>query len=254
VQQVADGVFHVSGSAVNWYLVSDGQALTLVDCGYPGDIGAVAASIRELGRSPGDVQAVLLTHAHVDHSGGLNHLWEEYRVPVFMHPLEVPNARGQQREQATPLDVVRRAWRPRVARWAVHVVRAGGTKRQVINHAQEFGATGALDLPGAPVPIHCPGHTSGHTAYLLPSVGALLTGDALVTGHAISGRRGPQQLPAFFANSPSTADESMDRLAHAEAEVLLPGHGDPWRGDPAQAVAMAREQATPGANHERNSR
>jgi glyoxylase-like metal-dependent hydrolase (beta-lactamase superfamily II) len=36
------------------------------------------------------------------------------------------------------------------------------------------------------------------------------------------------------------ASESLARLEELEADVLLPGHGDPWTGSPADAVAQAR--------------
>jgi glyoxylase-like metal-dependent hydrolase (beta-lactamase superfamily II) len=238
--QVSANVFHVAGSSVNWYLIRDGDALTLIDCGYPGDAEAVEASVREISHRPADIQAVLVTHAHVDHIGGLVSLSGRFRIPVYVHPLELANARGTQREQASPMDVARRAWRPSVARWAVHVIRAGGTARPVLDQAQVFPTAGALDLPGAPLPIHCPGHTSGHVAYHLPEEGALVTGDALVAGHAISARRGPQMLPEFFASSPGTALTSLTRLAEVDADLILPGHGDPWRGAASEAVELAR--------------
>lgn len=243
IEQVADDVFRVDGGAVNWYLVRDGEHLTLFDTGYPNDTPMLEESIRRLGHRVEDVQAVLLTHSHVDHSGGLNHLWDEYRIPVFMHPLEVAIARGLRHEQATPLDVACRVWRPRVAKWCRHVLQAGGTQKVVVEHARAFPNAGALDLPGAPVPIHCAGHTSGHTAFLLPGSGVLITGDALNTGHSITKHVGPQVLPAFFAHDPREAYVTLDRLAREDANVMLPGHGDPWRGDLAAAVADAREHA-----------
>lgn len=243
LEQVADGVFRVAGSSVNCYIATDGAHLTLFDTGYPDDIGMLEGSIGHLGYQVRDVQAVLLTHAHIDHCGGLNHLWHAYRIPVFMHPLEVAIARGLRREQATPWDVASRVWKPRVATWCRHVIQAGGTQKIDVTHARAFPRAGALDLPGAPVPIHCGGHTSGHTGYLLPGSGALITGDALDTGHAISRRVGPQVLPAFFAHNPKQTYATLDRLAHADADLVLPGHGSPWRGTLSRAVAEARHLA-----------
>jgi glyoxylase-like metal-dependent hydrolase (beta-lactamase superfamily II) len=39
----------------------------LIDAGYPGDRDDVLDSLRHLGYLPGDVRAILLTHAHIDH-------------------------------------------------------------------------------------------------------------------------------------------------------------------------------------------
>ncbi|MEU4651445.1 MBL fold metallo-hydrolase [Nocardia fluminea] len=243
VEQVADKVFRVGGSSVNCYIAREGRQLTLFDTGYPHDAARLEDAIRQLGHRVEDVQAVLLTHAHVDHSGGLNRLWDAYRIPVYMHPLEVAIARGLRHEQATPWDVARRIWKPRVALWCRHVVQAGGTQPVAITHARAFPRAGALDLPGSPVPVHCAGHTSGHTAYLLADSGALITGDALNTGHAISSRVGPQVLPGYFSQDPKHAYLTLDRLAREDADLMLPGHGLPWRGELARAVAEAREHA-----------
>ncbi len=40
----------------------------------------------------------------------------------------------------------------------------------------ETFTTDALDIPGRPVPVPTPGHTSGHSAFHLPERGALLVG------------------------------------------------------------------------------
>ncbi|MDP9429592.1 MAG: MBL fold metallo-hydrolase [Actinomycetota bacterium] len=91
-------------------------------------------------------------------------------------------------------------------------------------------AGGELDLPGGPVPVPTHGHTSGHTAFSLPRVGVVLTGDALVTGHPTSARRGPQLLPRFFSSDPDRTVAALDALDRLDADVVLPGHGEPFRG------------------------
>lgn len=72
VVEVAEHVFLVRGSNVNWYLLREGTDLTLVDAGYPGDLDWVEESVRSLGRRPEDIGAILLTHAHVDRMGAIN--------------------------------------------------------------------------------------------------------------------------------------------------------------------------------------
>lgn len=243
VEQVADGVFHVAGTDVNWYLLKEGTDLTLVDAGYPGDLDRVLASIEAVGCRPGDVTAVLLTHAHVDHMGAVNHLHEAHGTPVYMDPVEVPHARRERLEQAGTMDVVRQIWRPGVLPWSMRISRAGATRDVRLLHAEPFPNAGELDLPGRPVPVATHGHTSGHSAYLVPGAGAVATGDGLVTGHAVSRVTGPQLIPGWFDHAPIDPYDGLAPLEGLAADLLLPGHGDPMRVPIADAVRAARSTA-----------
>ncbi|MBB3676949.1 MBL fold metallo-hydrolase [Modestobacter versicolor] len=240
VQQVADDVFRVDGGIVNWYLVRDGRDLTLVDAGYPGQADDVESSIRLLGHDPGDVRALLVTHAHVDHIGAAGPLHARYGTPAYCSAAEVPHAHREFLQQATPVQVLANAWRPGVLPWAVRVLRLGGTRPTAVPHARPFPGAGPLDLPGGPVPVATPGHTVGHSAILLPGSGAVLTGDGLVTGHPTSRRTGPQLLPAFFDHDEAATAAALGPLAGLDADLVLPGHGEPWRGRVERAVALAR--------------
>ncbi len=238
VTEVTRDVFAVQGTDVNWFLLRDGKELTLVDSGYPGDTDAVLASISELGLRPDDLRAVLLTHAHVDHMGAINHLHERYGVPLFTDAVEVAHARRERLEQAGRADVLRNIARPGVLPWALRISRKGATKPLSLPHAQPFPDAVPLDLPGAPVPIATHGHTSGHTAYFLPGAGAVITGDGLVTGHATSRVQGPQVLSAMFNHGDVVA--ALDPLEPLAADLVLPGHGPVTRMPIAEAVARAR--------------
>lgn len=44
VRQVADGTYLVHGGNTNWVILTDGDAVTLVDTGYPGDRRALLDS------------------------------------------------------------------------------------------------------------------------------------------------------------------------------------------------------------------
>jgi glyoxylase-like metal-dependent hydrolase (beta-lactamase superfamily II) len=165
VALVAEGVFSVRGALVNWYLLEDGPDLTLVDAGYPGDADDVEASIALTGHRPEDVRAVLVTHAHADHLGGVPRLHAVHGISAYADPVEVAHAHREHLEQVTVPEVLAHAWRPRVAVWALRALRRGGTRDVRAAHVLPFPAGGALDLPGAPVPVPTHGHTSGHTAF-----------------------------------------------------------------------------------------
>jgi glyoxylase-like metal-dependent hydrolase (beta-lactamase superfamily II) len=99
-----------------------------------------------------------------------------------------------------------------------------------------------LDLPGDPRIIHTPGHSPGSIAVHSPRVNALFVGDAMTTRHVLTGSIGPQ--PAPFTLDPDSALSSLDRWSGIEARWVLPGHGYPWDGGVAEAVARIRDAAT----------
>jgi glyoxylase-like metal-dependent hydrolase (beta-lactamase superfamily II) len=239
--QVNDTVYLAQGHAVNWTLVIDGTGVMLIDAGYPGDREAVLASLGQLGYGPGDVRAILLTHAHIDHLGSAIRFAGEHGTPVYCHADEVGHAKREYLEQVSVFDVALRIWRPRWAVWGAHVVRSGGLVRDGIPSTRPLTAEVAAGLPGHPMAIATPGHTGGHCSYVVD--GVLASGDALITGHPLLRHRGPQLLPAVFSHSQANCLRSLNALALLNTEVLLPGHGDVWRGPIREATEAALQRA-----------
>ena len=68
----------------------------------------------------------------------------------------------------------------------------------------------------------------------------VFSGDALVTFDPYRRRRGPRLLIKGVNEDNARARASLDQLAELNAQVLLPGHGEPWRDGVAAAVAEAR--------------
>ncbi|MET9736123.1 MBL fold metallo-hydrolase [Streptomyces sp. NPDC006458] len=243
VQQVADGTYLVHGSNTNWVILAEGDAVTLVDTGYPGDRERLLDSLAQIGSRPETVAAVLITHAHNDHLGSAEYLRSAYGTPVHLHEAEVPHARREFLHQVNVGTVLANGWRPGVLPWAVHALRVGGTAHVPVAAPEVFPADGPLDLPGRPVPVHTPGHTLGHTVFHLPDRGAVLSGDALVTGHATSRMKGPQMLLDMFHHERARALGSLETIAGLDADLLLPGHGPVHRGSVPTAARQARALA-----------
>lgn len=243
VRQVTDGTYLVHGSNTNWVILTDGDSVTLVDTGYPGDRQLVLDSLAQVGSSPEAVAAVLITHAHNDHLGSAEYLRSAHGTPVYLHEAEVPHARREFLQQVTVAEVLKNAWRPGVLPWMVHALRSGGTEQHPVTAPEPFAGAGPLDLPGRPVPVHTPGHTTGHCVYHLPDAGIVISGDALVSGHPTSRIRGPQLLPDMFHHERDRAMTSLDVLEALDADVLLPGHGPLHNGPICEAARHARERA-----------
>jgi glyoxylase-like metal-dependent hydrolase (beta-lactamase superfamily II) len=240
--QVADHV-HLAGTGLaNWGLLTEGDAVTLVDAGYPGDHVRVLESLDRIGRRIEDVQAVVVTHAHIDHVGSLPRLLEASGASVYMSETETHHARREYLQQASERDVALESLRsPRTLSWALRIVAVGALKDVSLDDPLPCAPGVALDVPGRPVPVPTPGHTSGHNAYHLPDVGAVFAGDALVTAHPTTSAQGPQLLKGFFAHDAAEAVRTLDAIGALYGELLLPGHGPVWRGRLARAVEQARD-------------
>ena len=67
--EIADGIHALGSEVVNWYLVEEDGRLTAVDAGLPKFRETLEADLRAIGRAPGEVDAVVLTHSDSDHTG-----------------------------------------------------------------------------------------------------------------------------------------------------------------------------------------
>jgi len=234
---VTDHVHLARTALVNWTIVSGESGVMLIDAGFPGSRDEVLTSLRTLGFSPGDVLAILLTHAHIDHLGSATWFAATHGTPVYCDPDEVGHARREYLQQVSPAALMSQAWRPRWLAWSAQVALKGGLVRDGVPTARALTGDIAAGLPGQPVPIPSPGHTSGHCSYLVE--GVLVAGDALITGHPLARRRGPQLLPSMFNHSDADCARSLEVLSATGVDRMIPGHGDLWVGPIAEAVRHA---------------
>ncbi|MDX1509847.1 MAG: MBL fold metallo-hydrolase [Nitriliruptorales bacterium] len=243
IQQVADGVHFVEGSHTNFALVVEGEAVTVIDTGYPRDRRRVLAAIESIGRTPSDCDALLITHCHVDHTGCAEWLRTEAVLDVHCHADEEFQVTGGIKQQISPGALLTRLFKPNVASFTMNAVLAGGLYRRPVRAVSTFGDGDTLDVPGAPVAVHTPGHTSGHASFHLPGRGVLVAGDALCNVNLWDPTDiAPQMVPPPFVHDWDESVRSLDRLAGLEASVVIPGHGEPWRGSPAEAVELAKRR------------
>ncbi|WP_288027297.1 MBL fold metallo-hydrolase [Arthrobacter sp.] len=114
--ECADGVFFIEGPASNWIILRDGREFSVIDSGYPGDVGDFVKSIRQLGLEPRNMAALLVTHGHVDHTGAARMLSDNFHIAVLSGAAEHGQMIGRERNQVSPRHILVKAWQPRVRR------------------------------------------------------------------------------------------------------------------------------------------
>jgi len=237
--QVAPGVHRLGNALVNCYLIEDGNRMTLVDGGLPGFRPQLVEYLRSRGSSLADIDAVILTHAHSDHTGMAEQVRTDAPATVHVHELDERMARtGKVHKRAGSMLPYFR--HPAVYKLFVVAGRLGAARTPNIAELETF-TEGDLDVPGRPRIIPTPGHSPGHVAFHLPDRGVLIAGDALCTYNPLTGKRGPQLMPRAFGFDIGQAQASLAALERIDAGTVLFGHGEPWTDGPAVAVQRARE-------------
>jgi hydroxyacylglutathione hydrolase len=145
------------------------------------------------------VEAILLTHAHFDHIGGVDDLRRRFGCPVYLHALEkdwlgdpVKNGSARWTDVTGP-----------IAAGVPDVFFEDGQKLELLGETFEV--------------LHTPGHSPG-------SVG-LLCGDLLFAGDALFRRSvGRTDLPG--GNADALARSIREKLyVLPDGVIVLPGHG-----------------------------
>jgi glyoxylase-like metal-dependent hydrolase (beta-lactamase superfamily II) len=234
----ATGIHRVEDSFTNWYLVEDGDRVTVVDAGVPASWESFRGMLGRIGRSPDDVDAVVLTHAHFDHVGFAERARRELGVPVWVHENDVPLTKHPWRYDHE---------RPRSYYFATQVKAAPIVATFLRNRAfwpapiAEVNrySTGTLPVAGSPRVVFTPGHTLGQCALHFPDRDAVIVGDAFVTLDPYTARTGPRVVARAATADSERALSSLDALAETGAKTAFVGHGEPWTG----GVEAACEQA-----------
>ncbi|MGW2488413.1 MBL fold metallo-hydrolase [Streptomyces sp. NPDC001606] len=210
------------------YLWSDGEESTLIDAGPVGSGRVIAEALTALGRAPGDVRRIVLTHFHEDHAGGAGEFAALSGAEVLAHPLDAPFVRG---ELAGPP--------PRLVEWERPLHAAALAALPGDPPVPPPAVTGVpdgavLDFGGGARVVHVPGHTDGSIALFLPDEGVLFTGDT-VAASPVDGT----VIPGVFNLDRPRLLDSLGRLAGLDADVACFGHGDPVLGGAAAALRGA---------------
>lgn len=232
-QEVTADLAMVRTAFANAYLYgpanAEDRAWVLIDTGVPGFTSMLKRAIETRFGAGSRPSAIILTHGHFDHVGGIEQLVQEWEVPAYAHPMELPYLTGK--SSYPPGD-------PAVGGGAIAMLSPLYPRGPIDlgPHVQPLPEDGSVPGMAGWRWIATPGHSPGHVALFRDADRTLIAGDALVTVKqesalaVISQHTEVNGPPAYFTPDWGQARQSFRVLAALEPEIIAPGHGIPLRG------------------------
>jgi glyoxylase-like metal-dependent hydrolase (beta-lactamase superfamily II) len=227
-KEIAAGVYWLQVSIANIYFIRSGDSWSLVDTSIPNRGAQIRQAAEALFGAGATPQSIVLTHAHVDHSGSALELARAWRRPVHLSAGEMPFVDGKTFYPEPDPSV------GGFMSWMIRVMPARTVDLE--DAARSFNAGEAL--PGLPdwEVVSTPGHSPGHVSFFRSNDGTLIAGDAFATVNLDSlwdilrKRQEISRPPTPPTCNWPAARESVRTLAALNPSVLACGHGIPITG------------------------
>jgi hydroxyacylglutathione hydrolase len=234
MKEIAPNLYLLRGfppGAFNVYVIRVGSGWILVDT-------ATRHSRRRILRQlPGELEAILITHAHRDHAGSMHAIATETGAPVWAGERDAAALEGK-----APEPIPERHKDHTVNRLLAGWWRDPHPVGRRLREGEELGAGFAV--------IDFPGHTPGQIGLWRESDRTAVCADVMRNMDVLTGRRQLGEVPGIFTVDVAEARRSIRKLAALEARTICFGHGPPLTKNTAQritefAVDLPPEQPQP---------
>lgn len=212
------------------YVVDCDEPL-LIETGYPNGVDVLRDGLEEVGVDPSDLAHAVISHVHIDHSGGAAALVEANPdLRVYIHEVTASHLL----DPAALTDSSRDAM-------GVHFEEMGEPEPVPDANVVRVGDDGLeIDVGDRSVSlVSNPGHSPDHLSVWDPESGTLFANEAIGSYYPRAERwLPPSTLPRFDVEA---VYESIDRLGEFDADRLAMSHFG-VRSDPQAALATAAEE------------
>lgn len=226
---ICPGLHQIPVGVTNVFLLRDGEELTLIDAGPQGKAQELMEGLEQIGVAPSDIENILVTHCHQDHSGALKSVKEATGADVWMHPRDAKLV--EQGRSRRPWTVT-----PGIFHRILYWIYVKGVPVDIpeVEIEHEIQDDQTLPVAGGLRAVLVPGHCAGQIAFLWPKQGGVLfAADAALS---LFGR----PLLSIVYEDLDQGREDVTRLANLDFETAVFSHGAPFLND---AAAQFRRYA-----------
>lgn len=229
-REVKKDVYFYTDQIANIICIGEpGGKWVLVDAGLPNAADDIKDMTEDRFGEGSRPEAIILTHGHFDHVGGLADLIDEWDVTVYAHELELPYLQGE-KDYPEPDTTVEGGALAKIS---------GIYPNEAINLGDRVKA-----LPqDHSVPeldewewIHTPGHSPGHVSFYRKRDSVLISGDAFVTVrqdsfyNVLTQEEEVNGPPRYLTTDWDLAYQSVKTLEALRPQIVVPGHGEAMEG------------------------
>ena len=229
MKTLANGIYQLDLGKANVFLLESKNGLALVDTEVVGAKARLVSALKKNGLALRDIRHILVTHAHVDHVGGLREVQAATGAQVWAHRLDAPFiVKGEhppypERSQLSLFD--------RMVGTMIQSFVGDEQPPAPVHHEVEEGDVLSEVREGLRA-IHLPGHSPGQVGFWLEPERVLIGGD--VAMHLLPWLHLP--LGAYTPDM-KEAKRSIRKVATLKPHTLGIGHGAPLVGNAEAKVA-----------------
>jgi glyoxylase-like metal-dependent hydrolase (beta-lactamase superfamily II) len=220
-KNVLPGLYVLSKSQINLFMLDDPDGLILIDTGYPGTGEAFQLDLSLLGKDIHDIHHIIVTHLHPDHTGALGDIKQRSGARVAMHPLDAAMVhQGKFARPARPAPGL-------LASILVKLFIHGDSQYPPVEVEDELVDGQLLPYAGGLRVIHAPGHSAGQIVLLWEPRKLLFCADACANAFGLD------YSPIY--EDFELGKETLRRLCRLDFDAAVFSHGKPILSGAAQA-------------------